>query len=157
MQDDTNSKGTSLSKKRAKGEFHSPINKWEPSLGVGRAPRPGNNSSKANLAGAVDKWVNDIQAQGIQSVICLLSEDELDLYSQIPGGLLNRYRQLGLTVVSIPLPMDREPILTTEDKSSIAKAYEQLPKPLVVHCNVGIMRSGAALRHLLEMHVERRG
>lgn len=137
--------------KLEKGEFHSPINKWVPWLSLGRAPRPGNNSGRANLARAVDKWVKDIQAQGIQSVICLLSEEELDLYSQLPGGLLNRYRQLGLAAVSIPVPMDRTPILTSQDNSSIATAYEELPKPLVVHCSAGIMRSGAALQHLIEL------
>jgi protein tyrosine phosphatase (PTP) superfamily phosphohydrolase (DUF442 family) len=92
--------------------------------------------------------VEAVRAWGFQSVICLLSKEELHQYACLPGGLAGQYRQLGLEVASIPVPPDRSPLLTEEDRYAIAEAYGDLPKPVLVHCNAGVMRSGAAVRYL---------
>jgi hypothetical protein len=128
-----------------------PIREWLPSLGLGRASRPGCEAGEANPEPAVDRWVKTVRAQGFRSVICLLSEEELGRYSHVPGGLLGRYEHLGLEVRSIPLPPDRTPVLTGENRCSVVEAYEDLPKPVLVHCSAGVVRSGAAVRHLVKL------
>ena len=125
-----------------------PIRDWLPALGLGRASRPGSDSGAANLGPAVDRWVKTVRAHGIRSVICLLSQEELDRYAHLPGGLLGRYEQLGLEARSIPVPADRTPVLTGEDRRALVEFYKDLPKPVLVHCSAGIYRSGAAVRYL---------
>ena len=65
-----------------------PIRDWLPALGLGRASRPGSDSGAANLGPAVDRWVKTVRAHGIRSVICLLSQEELDRYAISPEACL---------------------------------------------------------------------
>ena len=70
---------------------------------------------------------------GIRSIICLLADDQLNLYDDVPGGLLSHYRAAGFTVEHVPARDHQHPPLTRQHLDEIWRAYESLPKPILVH------------------------
>lgn len=140
----------STTKQLEKVELAKPFTEWLPSLALGRASRPGWDwlGDAPVPTAVVDQWVETIKAHGVQSVICLLSQEELNWYSEVPGGLLGRYQHRGIGTASVPVPLNRRPLLTEGDLDAIVQAFEDLSKPVVVHCSAGMVRSGKAVRHL---------
>jgi len=126
-----------------------PLREWLPKLQIGRAYRPDYGTHHAVIPPeVVREWIVGIKAMETLSVICLLSERELEWYSHLPGGLLATYRAAGLDAVCIPVPMDPG-VLDAEDLKQLEEAFIRLPKPVVIHCHAGLVRSGAAVAHLV--------
>lgn len=125
-----------------------PFREWVAPLELARACAPASESDDDDLKLGVDEWIGAVRRHGIRSVLCLLSERELAWFENVPGGLLGRYRQRGLQAVSVPVVPDRDPVLTEAERRAILTAYEDLEKPLVVHCLFGQIRSGEAVRFL---------
>jgi hypothetical protein len=46
--------------------------------------------------------------------------------------------------------MDIPGVLTRNHLEQLDTAFERLPRPLVIHCSAGLIRSGAAVAHLVE-------
>ena len=119
---------------------------------IGRAYRPGYGMEHAVIPPeVVSEWVIGIKAMEARSVICLLSEPELEWYSHLPGGLLGTYQAAGLEAVSIPVPMDPG-VLAANHLKQLEESFIRLPKPVVIHCHAGLVRSGAAVAHLVANH-----
>jgi len=96
----------------------------------------------------VDAWLAEIREMGIESIICLLSSDQLPFYDQVPGGLVDFYRAAGFTVEHIPAQDSQRPPLTTDHLRQVWSAYQALPKPVLVHCSAGRDRTGLAIGHI---------
>lgn len=133
------------------------IREWLPQIQVARASRPGQHQSQRKIQAALDLWIRSVVASGFKSIVCLLSGQELALYSHLDGGLLGQYERNGIESVSIPIPIDRSPVLTGGDRAEILDAFLKLPKPIVIHCSAGIVRSGAAVRFLEARSLAARG
>ena len=129
-----------------------PIREWLPKIQIGRAYRPGYGMDHAVIPPeVVSEWIIGIKAMEARSVICLLSKPELEWYSHLPGGLLGTYQAAGLDAVSIPVPMDPGE-LAAKHLKRLEEAFVRLPKPVVIHCHAGLVRSGAAVAHLVANH-----
>ncbi len=134
-----------------KAGMRPPFREWVPRLQIGRAYRPGYDSKKLiTTPEAVRDWILGVKALGVRSVISLLSEPELRWYEHLPGGLVGSYQSAGLETLSLPVPMDIPGVLTRNHLEQLEAAFERLPRPMVIHCSAGLVRSGAAVAHLVQ-------
>lgn len=97
---------------------------------------------------AVDEWIAEVKSFGIKSIICLLSDDQLPFYQQVPNGLIECYRVNGFSVTHIPAADYQTPPLTDEHLAKIWEAYNRLDKPVLVHCSAGVDRTGRAITYI---------
>ena len=134
-----------------KAHITAPFRDWVPRLQIGRAYRPGYDSKQLiTTSESVQDWILGVKALGVRSVISLLSEPELQWYEHLPGGLLGIYQSTGLRTFSLPVPLDIPGVLTPNHLEQLEAAFERLPRPLVIHCSAGLIRSGAAVAHLVQ-------
>lgn len=119
---------------------------------LARSSRPGYHLGRGQMVplSEVRNWTEDVRAGGIQSVICLLADEHLHLYSSVPGGLLQWYRESSLIVTHIPVDDYREPPLTDSQLEQVLDAFSRNPKPVLIHCSAGIDRTGAAVSFIVE-------
>ena len=118
---------------------------WEVEGILARSSRPGHRSEDVPIA-IVDSWIERALNMGIKSLICFLAEGQLDFYSTIPSGLLDYYRNSGFEVLHLPEEDNLSPPLSEETLRKAVSGFEELEKPVLIHCSAGIVRTGLALR-----------
>jgi hypothetical protein len=104
-------------------------------------------------------WVTQIQMEGIASIISFMHDGDLDCYSAIDLGepnLIEFLRREGFHVVALPW---EDPFHSKTDKvnkqakleqvrKDALKAYDQLPKPVLLMCSAGIDRSAPVAAYI---------
>ena len=108
----------------------------------------------------LDKWIESVRKEGIVSIIPFVSEKELAHYSELlPDGvtLIDYYKRLGFRVRHVPWS---DPAHThtgysnfqsevEEKRPVLLEAYDQLPKPILVHCSAAIDRSPPVVAYVV--------
>jgi protein-tyrosine phosphatase len=128
--------------------------KWVERGKLARSSRPGYPSDSVDRR-TVNRWIDEVQAEEVKSIICLLSDDQLPYYKELPGGLVSYYRDQGFYVRHIPIhdpahmPEGEQELENSLDE--ILQAYQELPKPVLIHCSAGVDRTGRAVEYL-EQH-----
>ncbi len=106
----------------------------------------------------LDKWIDSIKKEGIASIICLVSEKELGHYRQLlPDGmsLIDYYVSMGFPVSHVPWSDPAHSGYADFEAEVEAKrpvlldAYDQLPKPVLVHCSAAIDRSPPVVAYVV--------
>ncbi|PCJ92922.1 MAG: hypothetical protein COA46_02810 [Porticoccaceae bacterium] len=101
------------------------------------------------LKDTVEKW----HRINIKSVICLLSEKELNTYyNQIDGGLINYYMKEGFNVFCLAVDDFQTPPLNMDELNIINNQFGSLEKPVLIHCGAGQDRTGRAVEFILDLN-----
>ena len=116
-----------------------------------RSARPG-YPSRTVAEAEVAEWVGRARSRGIQTILCLLDDQPLAYYPEVPGGLPDYYRQAGFVVLHHPVQDHRKPPLPVVPPEVLVSAYSDFlkaAKPMLVHCSSGCDRTGAVVDYLV--------
>ena len=110
----------------------------------------------------VIQWVKRIADQGFRGLICLMHPKEIAHYSGLSLGVPDipeLYRSMGLNVCHLPWddPAHR-PVrarATFQDellriRAEALNCFDQLPKPILLHCSAGIDRSSPVCAYIYQ-------
>jgi protein tyrosine/serine phosphatase len=109
-----------------------------------RSSRPGLLEGSENVA-TVESWLNRVKDYNIKSIFSLLDEDELEIYNYLPSTYESFCRENGFDFFNLSLTDGMNSIETTKNSELIIDAFTQLNRPVLVHCNAGVERTGYAL------------
>ena len=105
----------------------------------------------------VVKWVEQVKSLGISSIVSLLEESQHEKYYVRGGlglhsdGLFGYYLSQGFEFRHIPMTDYEKP--SESEMEKILEAFDQMPKPVLVHCSAGIDRTSPVAAYI----VSRRG
>ena len=114
----------------------------------------------AEATSEVVRWVRRMYEVGILSIISLMHPKELLHYAQLNFGadsLIEFYRQMGFEVRHIPWedPAHRSALgrFTFQEeliriREEALRAFDDLPKPVLLHCSAGIDRSSPVAAYI---------
>jgi protein tyrosine/serine phosphatase len=121
---------------------------WHIENTLAGSSRPGYPQTKIITQDEVDAWITEVRQAGIQSIICLLDDNQLAFYNQLPGGLIAYYKAAGFNVAHIPTQDHKNPALCDRELQDIWNAFLELPKPVLIHCSAGKDRTGQATQYI---------
>lgn len=103
----------------------------------------------------VDEWIAYMKKQGISRVVCLLSEEELELYPTLEAGLLGVYAGVFGPDNVLWAPTPDKHLLNSEVVRHLCyflHASAAQSQKTVIHCSAGLGRTGQALAAWLIYH-----
>jgi hypothetical protein len=109
----------------------------------------------------VDQWLDELERQGIRSLINMLSEDEMAVYyRRLEAPLTQYYSLAGLEVRRVSHEEQGVVIAKPILQARLLAAFESLPKPVLIHCSAGGERSMEAVEGICKacrIPTEKRG
>jgi protein-tyrosine phosphatase len=121
---------------------------------IARSPRPG-YPNKVVSQETLNETINIWKAQGIKSIICLLSDEEInEYYEVIQYDLIGFYKKHGFEVYHTSIVDFQKPPIEQEQLNSLYNNYMKTAKPVLIHCGAGEDRTGCLVGHILNKQWE---
>lgn len=130
---------------------------YEGILAGSERPGKGTKGKKPVDKLKIDEWIKKTKEQGIKSIICLLSEKEINVcYGCLKddGGLIGYYEENGFDVAHIPAEDYMSPPLNKSQIKQVSTAFENLNKPVLVHCSAAVDRTKIAINEGIIPHLK---
>lgn len=98
----------------------------------------------------VFEWLDAVRAESVVSILCLLDDQHLAMYSHCAEGkgLLSAYTKAGFTVGHVPIADHKIPSVNEAEMAHVLALYDTLPKPVLIHCSAGRDRTGAVVERI---------
>ena len=105
------------------------------------------------------EWVEQVELEGIRSIICLMHDTELKFYEALDlkaANLVEFYRARRFNVAHIPWEdpahSRTNPMIVTKKRTQARRdalvAYDLLQKPVLLHCSAGEQRSAPVAAYI---------
>ncbi|MDX2463262.1 MAG: tyrosine-protein phosphatase [Porticoccus sp.] len=115
---------------------------------LARSSRPGypdKNVSLNTLNETVAMW----KTQGIKSIVCLLSDNEIRMYyKSINSNLIEFYKAKGFEVFHQSIEDYLNPPVSNDELIEIKSEYKLMTQPVMVHCGAGQDRTGQVVEYI---------
>lgn len=125
---------------------------WAKKHILAHSSRPGYPSKAVTLKtlnDTITKWKNF----NIKSIICLLSNEEINMYYKaIDNDLISYYKKEGFHVFHISIEDYNNPPVSDDDLMIIDKEYQEMQKPVLVHCGAGQDRTGRVVEFIMDKY-----
>lgn len=122
---------------------------WAEKSVLARSSRPGypdKNVSLNTLNETVAMW----KTQGIKSIICLLSDNEIRMYyKNIDSDLIRFYKTKGFEVFHQSIEDYLNPPVSNDELIKIESEYKRMTQPVMVHCGAGQDRTGRVVEYIM--------
>lgn len=117
---------------------------------LARSARPGYPNKSVSLS-TLKETVNRWKSLKIQSIICLLSDEEISMYyKSINSDLISFYKEKGFDVLHISIKDYQNPPINDNDLTVIYNQYKKMQHPVLVHCGAGQDRTGLAVEFIMD-------
>ncbi len=114
------------------------------------------NSLPPEAKQLVVDWVERAKFEGVRSIISLLEDDQHQKYylrgslGLHPEGLFGYYRMQGFNFCHLPMTDFQTP--SKSQMETVLKAFERLPKPVLLQCSAGIDRTSPVAAYIVFKH-----
>lgn len=121
--------------------------KWSKKGILAYSPRPGYPNKVVSLK-MLNRTINKWKENGIKSIICLLSNEEInEYYKVINYNLIDFYKKHGFLVYHLSITDFQKPPVNKEELVQIEVGYSKLISPILIHCGAGEDRSGCVVEY----------
>ena len=96
---------------------------------LARGYRPGRTARQGPAPRSSRRGVKSALEAGIRSILCLLADEQLELYAGVPGGLLDYYRTRGFKVEHVPVADYKTPPLDHAELHKVWEAFRRCQAP----------------------------
>ncbi len=116
---------------------------------LARSCRPGRYEYGSGVTprGEVIAWLQDVRAAGVASIICLLDSGKIREFYE-DEDLIGLYAYHGFEVGTLPLEERQQGSLGEEELEQVWELFQNLPKPVLIHCNSGLSRTRLAVEYI---------